>query len=137
MKRPYRLSESQQKNVKIQLEAALDKGWIKPSMSAWGTAVLMMPKKDGSWRMCVDYHELNALTMSNACPLPRIYDFLHQLGKARVYSKVNLQFGYHQIWIKPEDREKTAFRVSDLVRGHCLFEWTVMPFSLKNASPTF
>ena len=70
-------------------------------------------------------------------PLPRIDDLLHRLGGAKYFTKLDLQSGYHQIWIEPEDRHKTAFRIGEPVNGHCHFEWRVMPFGLKNAPPTF
>ena len=97
----------------------------------------MVPKKDNTWRMCVDYRDLNALTVADAYPLPRIDDLLHRLGGAQFFTKLDLQSGYHQIWIEPEDRHKTAFRIGEPVNGHCHFEWRVMPFGLKNAPPTF
>ena len=137
MKRPYRMSEVQRQHARQQIEKALDEGWIQPSQSAWGTAILMVPKKDGAWRLCVDYQELNALTIQDAYPLPRIDDLLHKLGKAKYFTKLDLEAGYHQIWMEPDDRDKTAFRIAEPVRGHCLFEWRVMPFGLRNAPPTF
>ena len=137
MKRPYRLSTAQRQDAEAQIRSGIQEGWIQPSSSAWGTAILMVPKKDGTWRMCVDYRDLNALTVPDAYPLPRIDDMLHRLGRATYFTKLDLQSGYHQIWMEPEDREKTAFRVNDPVDGHCHFEWRVMPFGLKNAPPTF
>ena len=93
MKRPYRLSEVQKESAKEQIEQALDEGWIQPSTSPWGTSILMVPKKDGTWRMCVDYRDLNALTVTDAYPLPRIDDLLHKLGSAKFFSKLDLQAG--------------------------------------------
>ena len=87
--------------------------------------------------MCVDYRELNSLTVQDAYPMPRIDDLLHKLGGAKYFSKLDLQAGYHQIWMEPQDRAKTAFRIAEPIDGHCLFEWKVMPFGLKNAPPTF
>ena len=87
--------------------------------------------------MCVDYRDLNALTIADAYPLPRIDDLLHRLGNAHFFTRLDLQSGYHQLWIEPGDREKTAFRVAEPVDGCCYFEWKVMPFGLKNAPPTF
>ena len=137
MKRPYRLSDVQKKSAEEQIKSALAEGWIQPSQSPWGTAILMVPKKDKTWRLCVDYRDLNALTIQDAYPLPRIDDLLHKLGKAKFFSKLDLQAGYHQIWLEPDDREKTAFRIAEPIKGQCLFEWRVMPFGLKNAPPTF
>ena len=137
MKRPYRLSAEQKKSADEQIRNAMKEGWIQPSTSPWGTAILMVPKKDNTWRMCVDYRDLNALTIADAYPLPRIDDLLHRLGRAKYFSKLDLQSGYHQIWIEPQDRAKTAFRINEPVDGNCHFEWRVMPFGLKNAPPTF
>ena len=137
MKRPYRLSAEQKVCADKQIRLAMKEGWIQPSTSPWGTAILMVPKKDKTWRMCVDYRDLNALTVADAYPLPRIDDLLHRLGCAKYFSKLDLQSGYHQIWIEHGDREKTAFRINEPVDGHCHFEWRVMPFGLKNAPPTF
>ena len=137
MKRPYRLSASQKESAEKQILQGLQEGWLQPSTSAWGTAILMMPKKDNTWRMCVDYRDLNALTVADAYPLPRIDDLLHRLRGAKYFTKLDLQSGYHQIWIEPEDRHKTAFRIGEPVNGHCHFKWRVMPFGLKNAPPTF
>ena len=137
MKRPYRLSAAQRKDAEDQIRHGIKEGWLQPSRSAWGTAILMVPKKDGTWRMCVDYRDLNALTIADAYPLPRIDDLLHRLGNAHFFTRLDLQSGYYQLWIEPDDREKTAFRVAEPVDGCCHFEWKVMPFGLKNAPPTF
>ena len=137
MKRPYRLAESQAKEVERQILNALNEGWIQPSFSPWGTAIFVVAKKNGEWRMCVDYRDLNALTEQDAYPLPRIDDILHKVAKATVFSTLDLQSGYHQIQIREEDRQKTAFRLASAVRGSSHYEWRVMPFGLKNAPPTF
>ena len=137
MKRPYRLSESQQKEVEKQILGALEEGWIQPSFSPWGTAIFVVGKKNGEWRMCVDYRDLNALTEQDAYPLPRIDDILHKVAKAKVFSTLDLQSGYHQIQIRPKDRSKTAFRLATAVKGTSHYEWCVMPFGLKNAPPIF
>ena len=122
MKRPYRLSASQKESAEKQILQGLQEGWLQPSISAWGTAILIVPKKDNTWRMCVDYRDLNALTVADAYPLPRIDDLLHRLGGAKYFTKLDLQSRYHQIWIEPEDRHKTAFRIGEPVNGHCHFE---------------
>ena len=137
MKRPYRLAQPQADEVQNQVEKALREGWIQPSYSPWGTAIFVVGKKNGEWRMCVDYCELNALTEQDAYPLPRIDDILHKVAKARYFSTLDLQSGYHQIWIKEEDVPKTAFRLNTPVKGSSHYEWKVMPFGLKNAPPTF
>ena len=91
MKQPYRLSATQRQDAEAQIQAALKEGWIQPSTSAWGTAILMVPKKDGTWRMCVDYRDLNSLTITDAYPLPRIDDLLlHRLGGAKYFTKMDL-----------------------------------------------
>ena len=137
MKRPYRLAEQQAKEVEQQVEKAIDEGWIQSSYSPWGTVIFVVSKKDGRWRMCVDYRDLNALTEQDAYPLPRIDDMLHKVAKAKVFTTLDLQSGYHQIWIRNEDVPKTAFRLMTPVRGSSHYEWKVMPFGLKNAPPTF
>ena len=137
MKRPYRLAESQQKEVERQILNALEEGWIQPSFSPWGTAIFVVGKKNGEWRMCVDYRDLNALTEQDAYPLPRIDDILHRVASARIFTTLDLQSGYHQIQIRKGDRPKTAFRLAAPVKGSCHYEWKVMPFGLKNAPPTF
>ena len=90
MKRPYRLSAEQKACANEQIRLAMKEGWIQPSTSPWGTAILMVPKKDKTWRMCVDYRDLNALTVADAYPLPRIDDLLHRLGCAKYFSKLDL-----------------------------------------------
>ena len=95
--------------LKVQLQDLLDKGLIQPSSSLWGCPALFVKKKDKSLRMCVDYIPLNAVTIKNKYPLPRIDILFDQLAKARVFSKIDLRLGYHQIKIRPEDIPKTAF----------------------------
>nr|GEY77768.1 retrotransposon protein, putative, Ty3-gypsy subclass [Tanacetum cinerariifolium] len=87
-----------------------DKGFIRHSSSPWGAPVLFVKKKDGSFRMCIDYRELNKLTVKNRYPLPRIDDFSDQLQRSSVYSKIDLRSGYHQLRVREEDIPKTAFR---------------------------
>ena len=137
MKRPYRLAEAQLKEVEKQISGALSEGWVQPSYSPWGTAIFVVGKKNGEWRMCVDYRDLNALTEQDAYPLPRIDDILHKVASSSVFTTLDLQSGYHQIQIRAEDRPKTAFRLATPVSGTCHYEWKVMPFGLKNAPPTF
>ena len=118
--------------LKKQLEELLAKGFIRPSVSPWGAPILFVKKKDGSVRMCIDYRQLNAVTVKNKYPLPRIDDLLDQLRGAAVFSKIDLRSGYHQIRIREEDIPKTAFRSR---YGH--FEYVVMSFGLTNAPAIF
>nr|GEY43044.1 putative reverse transcriptase domain-containing protein [Tanacetum cinerariifolium] len=125
---PYRLAPSEMKELSEQLEELSDKGFIRPKSSPWGTPVLFFKKRDGSFRMCIDYRELNKLTVKNRYPLPRIDDLFDQLQGSSVYSKIELRSGYHQLRVREEDFLKTAFRTR---YGH--YEFQVMPFGLTNA----
>ncbi|KAL4030703.1 hypothetical protein IC575_008953 [Cucumis melo] len=127
---PYRMApESKESKVRTEL---LDKGFIRPSVSPWGAPVLFVKKKDGSMRLCIDYRELNKVTVKNRYPLPRIDDLFDQLQGAIVFSKIDLRSGYHQLRIKDEDVPKTAFRSR---YGH--YEFIVMSFGLTNAPAVF
>ncbi|GJU30579.1 putative reverse transcriptase domain-containing protein [Tanacetum coccineum] len=129
---PYRLAPSEMKELLVQLQELLEKGFICPSSSPWGAPVLFVKKKNGSFRMCIDYRELNKLTVKNRYPLPRINDLFDQLQGSSVYSKIGLRSKYHQLRIKEEDIPITAFRTR---YGH--FEFQVMPFGLTNAPVVF
>ncbi|GKB28075.1 putative reverse transcriptase domain-containing protein [Tanacetum coccineum] len=107
---PYRLAPAEMQELSAQLQELSDKGFIRPSSSPWGAPVLFVKKKDGSFRMCIDYRELNKLTVKNRYPLPRIDDLFDQLQGSRVYSKIDLRSGYHQLRVREEDISKTAFR---------------------------
>jgi hypothetical protein len=117
--------------LKIQLQDLLDKGFIRPSASPWGCPALFVKKKDNSLRLCVDYRPLNAVTIKNKYPLPRIDILFDQLAGAKVFSKIDLHSGYHQIKIQPSDIPKTAFSTR-----YGLYEYLVMSFGLTNA-PTY
>ena len=110
----------------------LDKGFIRPSTSPWGTSVLFVKKKDKTLRLCIDYRQLNRVTIKNRYLLSRIDDLFDQLRGARVYSKIDLHIGYHQLRIRETDIPKTVFRT-----WYKHFEFTVMPFGLKNAPTAF
>ncbi|KAD5960569.1 hypothetical protein E3N88_12041 [Mikania micrantha] len=129
---PYRLAPSEMQELSNQLQELLDKGFIRPSFSPWGAPVLFVNKKDGTFRMCIDYRELNKVTIKNRYPLPRINDFFDQLQGSSYYSKIDLRSGYHQLRIQEEDIPKTAFRTR---YGH--YEFLVMPFGLTNAPALF
>ncbi|GJX13090.1 putative reverse transcriptase domain-containing protein [Tanacetum coccineum] len=129
---PYRLAPSKMKELSEQLQELSDKGFIRPSSSPWGAPVLFVKKKDGSFRMCIDYRELNKLTVKNRYPLPRIDDLFDQLQGSSIYSKIDLRSGYHQLRVREQDIPKTAFRTR---YGH--YEFQVMPFGLTNAPAVF
>ncbi|KAL0546479.1 hypothetical protein IC582_016389 [Cucumis melo] len=129
---PYRMAPAELKELKVQLQELLDKGFIRLSVSPWGAPVLFVKKKDGSMRLCIDYRELNKVTVKNRYPLPRIDDLFDQLQGATVFSKIDLRSGYHQLRIKDGDVPKTAFRSR---YGH--YEFIVMSFGLTNALAVF
>jgi hypothetical protein len=129
---PYRMSASELSELKKQLEELLEKKFIRPSVSPWGAPVLLVKKKEGSMRLCIDYRQLNKVTIKNKYPLPRIDDLMDQLVGACVFSKIDLRSGYHQIRVKSEDIPKTAFRTR---YGH--YEYAVMPFGVTNAPGVF
>ncbi|GJX47392.1 retrovirus-related pol polyprotein from transposon TNT 1-94 [Tanacetum coccineum] len=107
---PYKLAPSEMQELSNHLQELADRGFIQPSTSPWGAPVLFVKKKDGSFRMCIDYRELNKLTVKNHYPLPRIDDLLDQLQGSSVYLKINLRSGYHQLKVRDEDISNTAFR---------------------------
>ena len=131
-KPPYRLSPKEHEELQAQIDDLLAQGHIRPSQSPYGAPVLFVPKKDGRWRMCIDYRALNKQTIRDRYPLPRIDDLLDRLGRAQHFSTLDLASGYHQIAVKTSDIPKTAFRTQ---RGH--FEFLVMPFGVTNAPATF
>jgi hypothetical protein len=131
-KRPYRMPPAELAELKKQLQELLDKGFIRPSTSPWGCPALFMKKKDESLRLWVDYRPLNAVKIKNKYPLPRIDVLFDQLVGAKVFSKIDLCSGYHQIKIRASDIPKTAFSTR-----YGLYEYLVMSFGLTNAPAYF
>ncbi|GJT25434.1 putative reverse transcriptase domain-containing protein [Tanacetum coccineum] len=129
---PYRLAPSEMQELSNQLQELLDRGFIRPSTLPWGAPVLFVKKKDGSFRMCIDYRELNKLTVKNRYPLPMIDNLFDQLQFSSVYSKIDLRSGYHQLRVRDEDIPKTTFRTR-----YIYYEFQVMPFGLTNALAVF
>ena len=118
--------------LKEQLKYLLDKGFIRPSISPWGAPILFVKKKDGSLRMCIDYRQLNKVTIKNKYPIPRIDDLFDQLQGASHFSKIDLRSGYHQLRVRDSDISKTTFRTR-----YNNYEFVVMSFGLTNAPATF
>jgi hypothetical protein len=131
-KKSYRMPPNELAELKIQLQDLLDKGFIHPSASPWGCPALFVKKKDNSLRLCVDYRPLNAVTIKNKYPVPRIDILFDQLAGAKIFSKIDLRSGYHQIKIRPSDVPKTAFSTR-----YGLYEYLVMLFGLTNALAYF
>ena len=124
----YRMTPTELKEFKAQMEELLSKGFIRPSTSPWGALVLFVKKKDVSLGLCIDYRQLNRVTIRNQYPLPRIDELFDQLHGSWVYYKINLRSRYHQLRVRENDVSKTAFRT---IYGH--YEFLVMPFGLTNA----
>ena len=107
---PHRMAPVELQELKVQLKELLDKGFIRPSTSPWGAPVLFTKKKDKTLQLCIGYRQLNRVTIKNRYPLPRIDDLFDQLRGARVYSKIDLRTGYHQLRVMETDIPKTMFR---------------------------
>ena len=129
---PHRMEPVELQELRFQLKELLDKRFIRPSTSSWGAPVLFAKKKGKTLRLYIDYRQLNMVTIKNRYPLPRMDDLFDQLREVRVYSKIDLRTGYHQLRVRDTDILKTAFRTR---YGH--FEFTVMPFGLMNAPAAF
>ena len=129
---PYRLGPAEQDEMEEQVKDLLAQGFIRPIASPYGAPILFVPKKDGRWRMCIDYRALNKQTVKDQFPLPRIDSLLERLGQAKVFTKLDLASGYHQIAMEETSIQKTAFHTN---RGQ--FEFLVMPFGLCNAPASF
>ena len=136
-RRPYPLPPHKLKTMKEQITELNRTGWIEKSMSPWGAPILFVPKKNGDLRMCVDFRDLNSVTVDDCFPLPRIEVMLHRASNATLFSKLDLASGFHQIEVEPFSRPLTAFRLPEPVDGSSLWQWKVMPFGLRNAPPTF
>ena len=131
-KATYRMAPLELKELKVQMEELMSKGVFRPSTSPWGAPVLFVKKKNGILRLCIDYRELSKVTIRNQYPLPRIDDIFYQLQGTRVFSKIDLRSGYHQLKISSEDVPKTAFRTR-----YGYYEFLIMSFGLPNAPAAF
>ena len=129
---PYRMAPTELRELKAQLEELLSNGFIRPSISPWGAPILFVKNKDGSLRLCIDYRQLNRVTIRNQYPLPRIDELFDQLQGSRVYSKIDLRLGYHRLRVQESDVPKTAFRTR-----YGNYEFLVMPFGFTNDPAEF
>ena len=134
---PIRMPAGQLDQLRLELTEYLELGWIRPSTSPWAAPICYVKKPDGSGRLVFDYRKINKQTHDDASPLPRIDDLLARVHGARIFSKIDLKKGYNQVPMAPESIPLTAFVTPIHIKGANHFEWTVLPFGLRNAPPIF